>query len=373
MEYLHQAISEFETSTIISRWSDWDIGVTYTTEADANNLTDGAVAKYGNYYYRTITNDNTGNNPEDTLGTKWIRWDISNQNAMIDLRSTSESISDRVPDYLTTGVSQIVDISVYTVVLYDVASGSTGDGVIGTTYRAVIEQLASDLDLEDFTNETNWEVFLGDLIVTFPKRTIDTLAIGYYTCDTLRIELLDEVGTVVWSEEEDQTPNEDVIDYYSYMYSEYTLEVDRARVFKLPDTIGVTIRVTFTVETSTVTAKCGFLIADEAISMGDTLYGVDFSFNSYSTKTTDTLGITHVTKSGIQDVVDFETVIDSAIMATNKRKIRSIYDEVLAFIIDPSDPSRYDNLVTLGMIDSVSIVLSNPQVTTVAWSIQETI
>ena len=370
MEYLKQSITEFESSTINDTWSDWDIDTTYDTEADAENLTDTSMVKYGNYYYRTITDDNIGNIPPENLGTKWIRWSVSNQNAMIDLRSTTKSIVDSAPDYTTTGSSQVVDIYVDDVVFYDVPGGG---GVEDMKYRALVEQLAIDLDLEDFTNETNWEEFSGSLVVVFEKGTIDTLAIGYFTCSVLTIELLDESLNVVWDYSEDQTVNADVVDYYTYMYSDYTLEVDRGRVFRLPDAIGVYVRITFGATTFTNETSCGFLIGSEAVDMGDTLYGVDFSFNSYSSKTTDSLGITHITKSGIQDVIDFETVIDNAVLASNRRKIKSIYDDVLAFIVDECDSSIYDNIVTLGTVDSVSIVLSNPTITTVAWSIQETI
>ena len=45
----------------------------------------GAIVRYGNYYYRTLINGNTEYNPEEYLGTKWVRYGVSNKFAMLDL------------------------------------------------------------------------------------------------------------------------------------------------------------------------------------------------------------------------------------------------------------------------------------------------
>lgn len=429
MEYLRQSVDSFLTNSIQPSWGEWSATTTYDTETDPENLTDGAVARYGNYYYRTITDSNLNNNPEDTLGIEWIRWEVSNRFALIDLRSSTLSETTTGADSVTNGLFTTdtdwtkdtgwtitgnaavcdgtadariyqdagiiidnrfefsIDVSVYTsgdvhvayhdgTSLVQVSADISATGVVTgdfTTYYTANPEIYIVAGTSGFVGSIN-EFTLnnsGDLIITFPKGIIDTLAIGHYTCSDLIIELLDDEGTTLWSETEEQSPNELVEDYYSYIYSEYTLEVDRGKTIQLPSAVGVNIRVTFTVETVTATASCGFLVADEASDMGETLFGVAFSFRSYSVKATDAFGITQITKRGIQDLVDFETLIDSAVMATQKRKLKTIYDEVVAFIVDPSADSKYDNLVTLGTVDNVSILLSNPQKTTIAWSIQE--
>ncbi len=309
MVFLRQKITDFSATNVAPRWSDYNPLTIYETETDSENLTDVSVVRVGNYYYRTIVDGNIGNNPLDYIGTKWILWDVSNRYAMVDLQSNTQTITD------------------------------------GT-----------------------------DIIVEFPRGTIDTLAIGYYTASVLRVELLDVDGTtVLWTFEETQSPNEFVEDYYSYMYSEYTVDYNRGRIVALPTFIGVTIRVTLEVEASSDSAKCGFLVADEAVSMGETLFGVNFKFQSYSVKTTDAFGIINIKKRGIQDLIDFETIIESSALAYNRRIIKSIYDDIVAFILDPAEGNDYENLVTLGTIVDTTTVLENSNKTILGWSIQETL
>lgn len=432
MEYLEQGIDSFIFSSLTDEFSEWVDTTTYIREFDAENLTDASTVRYGNYYFRSITDDNLNNNPEETLGVHWVRWDVSNKYAMIDLRATTASTSiggsnvvlnstfDTATDwsfgagwYYGTGViynngftpvgPAFQDVGLveniryeYSIELSAVTSGSVYVAYHdGTDYVQVSELLDSvgvytgSFSVND-TALTNVYIMpvstgfigevteftlndSGDLVVTFAKDIIDTLAIGYYSAETLKIELLDASGDTVWYVEETQSPNEDVEDYYTYIYSLYSLDVDRTKVFKLPIGLGVNLRVTLSVEPTTNIASCGYLIGDAAVDMGETLYGVGFSFESYSSKTTDTFGITTITKRGIQDLVDFETVIDAVAMSSIKRKIKTIYGEVLAFVVDPTEDSKYDNIVTLGTVDNVSVALDNPVQSIIAWSIQEII
>lgn len=435
MEYLEQGIDSFIASSIPDDFSEWVDTTTYIREFDEENLTDASTVRYGNYYFRSITDDNLGNNPEETLGIYWVRWNVSNKYALIDLRATTASTSSVGTDIVTNGafdtetdwslgslwtwgtgvvisggsadatVNQdvglmpntsytiTVEISSYTSgELYagyfqgggggivKATTAMTSTGIFTFTFTTSIELTTNKIYLQS----GNPEVFIGevtevtlkdagDIVVTFAKDVIDTIAIGYYSAETLRIELLDASEEIIWSVEETQSPNEDVEDYYTYIYSLYTTEVDRAKVYKLPTGLGVNIRITMTPIGTTDTASCGYLIGGTAVSMGETLYGVDFSFESYSVKTTDAFGITTIIKRGIQDLVDFETVIDAASMANIKRKVKTIYGEVLAFIVDPTEDSRYDNLVTLGTVDNVSVTLDNPVQSIMSWSIQEII
>lgn len=422
MEYLPQIIDSFVANSIADDYPTW---VSTTTYAQ------GDILRYGNYYFKSVSDDNLDNNPEDTLGIYWFRHSISNRFAAIDLQATTSSTTSVGADTVTNGLfttdtdwtkdtgwtiagnvavcDGTADARIYQdagVVIdnrlefsIDITSYTSGDMHVayytGTEYIKVSTDISAtgivtgeflvgtEADLEiylvagssGFIGEVN-EFTLnnsGDLVVVFAKDVIDTLAIGYYSAETLTIELLDAGGNVVWSVEETQSPNEDVEDYYTYIYSLYTLEVDRTKVFRLPTGLGVNIRVTMTVEGTTSTVSCGYLIGGVATDMGETLYGVGFSFESYSVKTTDQYGVTTIEKRGIQDLVDFETVIDAASMATFKRKVKTIYGEILAFILDPTEDSRYENLVTLGTVDNVSVTLDNPVQSIMSWSIQEII
>jgi hypothetical protein len=64
---------------------------------------DGDIVRYNGYVYRSISDNNTGNNPEETL--YWVNWDIhnnkkfpikypQNSDAMFDYYSSSKTVND---------------------------------------------------------------------------------------------------------------------------------------------------------------------------------------------------------------------------------------------------------------------------------------
>ena len=109
--------------------------------------------------------------------------------------------------------------------------------------------------------------------------------------------------------------------------------------------------------------------------MGETLYGVNFKFNSFATKEFDAFGTLSVLKRGVQDIVDFNTVIQHTEkgLMTTKREIKEVYDDVIAFILDTSETSQYENMITLGTIQDANVVLNNGTVYNIAWSVIEVI
>lgn len=356
--YLKQEATNVR-SNISEPWADWSPTATYNIEDESNGLTNTSVARVGNYFYRTIANNNVGNPPEDNLDTLWVKWSVSNRYAMLDLRSTTKS--------------------------------QTADG--------------------------------EHLVVEFTKGLLDTMALGYYTAELLRLDylgpptvdyqgddettdyvidsnakyrpandlntILDELPDgapiptsvlnfdgffceILYTYTESYDKNNAVTDYYSYIYEPYSTSVDRGKLLYLK-MFGSSIRVTLYAEVSRNYASCGYLVAGVGVPMGDTSYGVNFSFHSYSVKNTDAFGVLSVTKRGVQDLIDFETTIDSSILADTKRKIKEVHDEIVVFVLDEQEDSTYENIVTLGIIENVSTVLKNPVLTTIAWSIHETL
>lgn len=358
MKYVRQEIADFTASTVPEDWPDWDSTFTYQTDdippyAGGDG---GSIVRYGNYYYRTLVNDNTSgvdhDTPQNTLGSKWMIWAYSNHSAMIDLQATTYTTIKHLGDHATPPtVDNDGDPLVVGYIYYDT--------VLLNTY---------------LWEGSAWAIttFNGDLVVEFLLNDIDTLAMGYYTADSVTIENLDSLGAVIPSTVQviEQSVNEDVEDYYSYMYSQYTISVDIGVMVNIPR-FGEKIRVTFALESSTSSSACGYLVGGSAVDMGDTLYGVNFNFSSYSTKSTDLFGVTTIDRRGVQDLVDFETIIDSGLVMSAKRKIKSIYDEVVVFILDPTTDSKYENMMTLGAVDDASSVLDNGVQAVIAWSVQE--
>ncbi len=405
MKYLSQRIEDFSYSSVSEEYNEWADDVTYNVEDEDLGLTNTSVARVGNYYYRTLIDSNLGNDPLDTLDVKWIRWAVSNPYAMFDLRSSTVTASEganlvvEVPldleDMLALGYYAAEDvlienldetegiISGFTIAdSADLTSPVTeGLAYIGTpTVRIDTEE-----DNKTFTasKDTYVDVDANGLVYTEvnngeadPGVTTDGFRIAKVVTDGTEITSIDDqrviVTNVVWTQSESQSANEDVIDYFSYMYSDYSLEFNRGILFNIRN-IGTKLRISFLASVNIPDTHCGFAVLGNSQDMGDTLYGVKFKFDSFSVKSTDAFGLTTITKRGIQDLVDFETIIPSSSMIATKREVRKIYDDVVVFILDPTDTSRYENLLTLGTIVNWSTVLANPVQTTMAWSIQEVI
>jgi len=271
----------------------------------------GEEARDGAYIYKSVIADNLGNKPEDTLDMLWVKIGVSNKYAMLDLRANTKSTK-------------------------------TGD----------------------------------NLVVEFAQNMSDTLALGNYSASSVLIEIFDEYDVEIWSYETPETLNEGVVDWWTWTYNDYGYEYNKALMVPLGRTDGAKVRVTFNYSSVLgSTASCGYLISGIAQYMGETLYGVNFKFNSFATKEFDAFGTLSVLKRGVQDIVDFNTVIQHTEkgLMTTKREIKEVYDDVIAFILDTSETSQYENMITLGTIQDANVVLNNGTVYNIAWSVIEVI
>lgn len=307
MKLVQQQIQSFLSSNITEPFLEYNTATTYSFEEDETALTNASVVRYSNYNYRSLINNNTNNNPEETENTKWVKWSVSNRYAMIDVSSTS---------------------------------------------KTVIEN--------------------DDIVVEFLRGSIDLIGIGNMTASGVTIEHYDSIGTLISTATQTITfsINEDVYDLWDYMYSEYSLAIDRGVKIDIPP-IGHKIKVTIHQQVSLGKTECGFFIAGEVIDMGETLAEVGFNFNSFSTVDTDIFGTTTITKRNIQDLVDFETIVNSNDTIKTKRKIKTIYDDIVLFVIDPSENSEHENILTLGKVQDASTVLTTATKTIITWSVFE--
>jgi hypothetical protein len=210
-----------------------------------------------------------------------------------------------------------------------------------------------------------------DLIVTFPLGYINTLAIGYYTAQTLKIENLDSLGNVLRTQEVVQSVNEEVFDYYDYIYEPYSLSTDKAKYFNIVKA-GTQIRVSF-LKGIYAGVSCGFLVGGTAVNMGRTVEGVKLGWNSFSLRNTDDFGIMTITKRADQDLIDFETSINTVNLMSFRRKAKQYKDEIVAFIVDDNESSVFENIVTLGVMQMMEPVATNSDETILTWSILESI
>lgn len=307
MQYVKQQITDFLVTNLTQEYPDWSATTTYTLQTGTPTST--SLALEGNFYYRNLLTTNTGFQPSLYLNTKWVKWQVANTYAMIDLSSNTKSVK------------------------------------VG-----------------------------GNIDVTFALTpTMNTIGLGYYEAESITIQVLDDIDTVLWTTTTNNTINNKVIDWWTYTYSGYNYESDRATMVKFPSTIGTKCRVIFNKSTESTRTACGFLVCGEAVSMGETLRGVKISFNSFATKKYDDFGTLTIVKRAVQDLIDFETSIVANEISMMRRRIKDIYNDIVLFIVDESESSSYENLLTLGVVETANEVLTNAKLSTISWSVFEAI
>ena len=91
MYYIKQELTEFTSTNLTDTYSDWSPTITYIVEPD-NALTSASIARFGAYYYRSVTSTNLNFNPETYSNIKWVKYSVSNKYAMLDMSSNSKSV-----------------------------------------------------------------------------------------------------------------------------------------------------------------------------------------------------------------------------------------------------------------------------------------
>lgn len=306
MQYVKNEITAFLDTNLTDVYNDWNPATTYSFES--GTPTNTGTVRYNSFYYRSLIDSNTNQNPETYDGIKWLKWAVSNKYAMLDLRAQTRSY------------------------------------------------------------------YTGNMYATFAKsKTVDTIGVGYYDAETILVEVLDDIDAVLWSYETPSSIYDGIDSWWTWTYPSYTYAFDRSIMIKVPPSLGTKIKVTFNKSGDSTQTSCGFLVAGESVDMGCSLQTVNFRFNSYAVKEFDSFGTLTITKRAVQDTVDFETIIDRNSIMSAKRKIKSIYNDIIMFIVDEREDSEFENLITLGVIENAEPILTEFDKTTITWSVIEAI
>jgi hypothetical protein len=169
MQYIKQELTEFTSTNLTDSYPDWVDTTTYIVEPD-NALTSASIARYGSYYYRSVTSANLNFNPSVYENIKWVKHSVSNKYAMLDMSSNSKSI------------------------------------VVG-----------GDLTVTFIQNQSS---VLG----------IGNYEADYITIDILA----PDGTTILWTYETPSNINANVYDYYDYIYEPYNLDQDFTTKVNLP-------------------------------------------------------------------------------------------------------------------------------------------
>lgn len=307
MYYVKNLVTDFTSSNITELYPDYDPSTTYTFQE--SSPTSLSICRFGSWYYRSMVNSNTGNQPDLFENTKWVKHAVANSHAMLDLSAQSKTVKT-----------------------------------------------------------------LGNLTVEFAMPWMaDAIGIGMYEADTVLIELLNDADAVVWSYETETTYNESVYDWYTWTFAPRIEETDRSFAVSIPPFIATKVRVTFNAFSASHNTACGFLSCGIKEDMGCTLQNVPFKFQSYAIRAVDDFGNITITKRAVQDIVDFETVIDSTVFMRKKNIIKKDYNTIMMFVVDDSINSQYQNMVTLGLIQDASPIATEFDKDTITWTVIEAI
>lgn len=280
-----------------------------TYTLETGTPTSASIARDGAWYYRSATNGNLNFRPSEYEGSKWVKHAIANSHAMLDFASQSLS-------YL---------------------SG-------------------------------------GDMTVTFDLPWMaDAIGMGYYECDTVLIELLNASNTVVWSYETDSTYSENVYDWYTWTFATREQELGRSLAVRIPAFIGTKCRITWQSSAYQTRTTCGFLSCGIATEMGMTKNNVKFNPTSYSVRKVDEFGSLTIVKRAVSKTVDFQTIIDRDLFMRKQRAINADLDDIMMFVIDDTEASKFENIVVLGVMQSPVPILDEYDMSTISWVVFEAI
>ena len=363
MKFVKQEITGWISSNIGQDYLDYNPATSYIFE-DIGLASNNSVCTYKGYYWRSLSDDNIGNNPEGTEGVYWNKWKVANINAMLDQKSLSKTettYTSADADYLSSDTA--TNIATNSLV-WDVNTNKM--------FKALA---ANDLPETDFTNSSLWEN-VSDIIVTFKRKGLmNAIGLGYLESSKVVIEHLDADGRVMNDDIKIMNINNynlGVYDVYTYGYAPYNMQLNRALYFPIIP-IGTAIRVTIERNPATHSAKCGFLICGNTVDMGKTLDKVNFKFNSYSSSNTDQFGNLNIIRRNVQDLVDFETIVDKSFTMKSRRQIKENYDNIVMFVVDENENSKFENMITLGKIDTASVIGEVLSKNVISWSIFESI
>jgi len=284
---------------------DWDPATAYAF---------GDVAFFEHYDYKSIVDDNVGNNPADS-STKWLLWSISNRYAQIDLRSTTDTVWDS-----TTAT-----------------------------------------DVND-----------GALLTSFVNNGYDLIAMGKTHGSNMLIELYNDSDVLVWSDNEIVYDRPTSNSWHGYYFDDFRTDVDQNFIFRPPVIAGGYFKVRVDADVSNM-ASVGYLIGGNSIYLGDTLYGVSVGLDDNSLIETDSFGIKSIKKRTASESLDLDVVFGANQIQFMKRKARELQGEVALFIGDETVSSQYEYLPILGYIESYTSVLSNSVISQGSYSLKEII
>jgi hypothetical protein len=306
-----QKITSFTYSNVEELYDQWSPTTTYGVEL-IPPYTNAATVLHRNFYWRSTSTGNLGNEPIDEKGNVSSEWIVVS------------------PAHL----SSILDLS--------------------SNSRCTI------------TGE--------DLILEFAKNyEIQTLIVGRFMGIEIVIEYLDETDEVIetdsYNYEDEQYNN--IIDDITYDYAQIQEIVNRNRLIRLK-LMGEKIRLTLVRNPITDTAYISFLTGGEEYQLGNIDGSIDRTNNTVVERKLDTTRGVLFDKTIISQNYSFVFLVPRVLQPEMRRKGEEIKDKVNTFILDNRENSEFEYIITLAQLKSDSDSIGNADYINFRWAIEET-
>lgn len=271
------------------------------------SLTNASVAQYGNYYWRSTSVNNLDSIPSET-NPKW--------------------------QYLT-----------------------------GDKNSSVSNRFA----LLDVNSKTKSTLENSDIVVEFERKLISSLVIGEFEASQIKIEHLDNLGVVIpqYTQVFDYGVSANVGDIWGYIYIPYTVETGRNKWVQI-NPAGEKIRITVVKSVNNI-SSIGFLWGARPVECGRTIGNIDRTPDSYKTEVKG-----KVVTSAVTNKYNFQTLAPRESTVFLKNRINELKTGlIVVFVIDDTQSNLYENVITLGELQSAPQAIDSFDQHIVSWTVYE--
>jgi len=308
-----QQILEYTNINIKTRHPNWSASTTYQfsqAEDDINTVF------YDHYYFRSVIDNNIGNIPTEHPD-KWLRWDISNRYAQVDLRATTE-----------------------------------------TTWNYTTAVNPSD----------------NALITEFDNNVYDAISFGNIHGENIKVEQFDAQGNIINTQTKVIYTRPTSNNWYAYFFEDFINNSTRdSFFFRLQPVSGGRIKVTVIKNSSTGVASVGYMVAGVSKYAGCSLYGASLGLDDNSLIEIDDFGITTVTKRIASEYMDIDVIFPKEQIMDKMRQAREVFGDIVLFIGDETDNSDYEHLFLLGYVEGFNTILTTDELISASWTLKEII
>jgi hypothetical protein len=196
-------------------------------------------------------------------------------------------------------------------------------------------------------------------ILEFERGTKNKIALGNFNATLIKIEALDSLGAVMsdYTQEYTFSNNLDVLDEWTYGYGGFNETFKNVAYYPIR-LVGEKVRITMT-RGGAAGLFLGYLIAGKAESFGTTHGEVALPDNRIGSRSVNT--------------ATFSTFVESYELTRTVQRGKQLIDVDMLFVVDPTDNSKFQNIVILGKITKCDAVASNFDLNEISWTIQQNI